>query len=60
MSVRRPHRGKEYVALGSYIPRDIDVLVKAAAKREGKTQQQIIEEGLRERVAPKPAGTKST
>lgn len=52
MRVPRPKDGKEYVALGTYITRDVDKLLELAAKREGKTKQELIEDGLRKRVTP--------
>jgi hypothetical protein len=59
--VPRPTKGKEYVPLGTYIPRDLEKLMDLAAKREGKTKRELVEEGLRKRVTPaETPGPKST
>lgn len=59
MRVPRPKGGKEYVTLGTYIPSDVDKLLRDAMKREGKTKQQLVEEGLRKRATPSPEPPKS-
>lgn len=54
MRVPRPSKGKgEFVQLGTYIPRTLRDHLDLAAKREGKTKQELVEEGLRSRVTPK-------
>lgn len=60
MRVPRPTKGKEYVQLGTYIPRDLEKLMELAAKREGKSKQSLVEEGLRKRVTPEAPPPKST
>lgn len=56
MRLPRPRDGTEFVRLDSYIPREVDKLLRLAAQREGKTRQKIIEDRLR---AAKPAAPKS-